>query len=295
MSEPAATTDALHALDEALRDRLPADARAWLDQGVADAADAANPLTPLGRSFAAAARRLGESPLGPAVALLQTACGPLDASRWSLADAGRALLLAAALRPAEHAWVELMATLYRDGDEGERASLMRALCLTPEPCRLLPLALEGGRITSLRLYSALALDNPFPACCYPEHDFNGLVVKCLFNALPVGRIVGLARRANPDLSRMCEDYRDERVLAGRAVPPDIWLPLVPHASPRGLDLALGQVGLDDPNHRYFAVLALWARRSEPRISEALAARRGVESEPRIVEILQHDQRPAGSP
>ncbi len=175
--------------------------------------------------------------------------------------------------------------LFRDGDEGERVSLVRALCLTPEPSRLLQTALEAGRATSLRLYGALALDNPYPACCYPDHDFNGLVLKCLFTGLPVGRISGLAQRTNATLARMCEDYHDERVLANRAVPADIWLALVPYASRRGLDLALGALGADDPTHRYHAALALGARRAEPVIGAALAARRSVEPDPRIAAVL----------
>ncbi|AUB82128.1 EboA domain-containing protein [Candidatus Thiodictyon syntrophicum] len=285
MSEPSTATAALLALGALLRIRCPGAPVAWLDQAIERIQTAARPQAPLAQSFAAAARHLGMDPLGAAAARFDTPCGPLDASRWQPGDAGRALLLAAAIRQVGDAWVDLIEALYRDGDEGERASLVRALCLTPQPCRLLELARAAGRITSLRLYAALALDNPFPAACYPEHDFNGMVVKCLFNGLPVGRISGLAGRANPDLSRMCEDYREERRLAARAIPADIWLPLVPYASPGGLVLALEQTGCADPEHRYYAVLALSARRSEPRIAQALAARRGVEPDPRVAALL----------
>jgi hypothetical protein len=140
-------------------------------------------------------------------------------------------------------------------------------------------------MTSLRLYGALALDNPYPCCCYPEHDFNVLVLKCLFIGLTVGRITGLDRRTNADLSRMCEDYYEERTLAGRTVPADIWLPLVPHASPAGITLALEALADANPSRRYYAALALCGRRAEPAIGAALAARRGEESDMRITAIL----------
>jgi hypothetical protein len=285
MNETCTAMDPLGTLDAWVRDRLTEGPRTWLDEGLEQIKTAADPRGPLARWSAAAARRLGQTPLGATAVALDTPCGTLDASRWGLADAARALLLGtAAGRPGVDG-VALFGALYRDGDEGERVSLVRAFCLTPDPCRLLNLAREAGRFTSLHLYAALALDNPFPAACYPAHDFNGLVLKCLFNALPVGRISGLGRRADADLARMCEDYRDERVLAGRTIPADIWLPLVPHASPRGLTLAMEAAQSDEPAHRYHAVLALWERRAEPEVGAALAARRAVETDPRIGALL----------
>ncbi len=276
-----------------LSDRLGAESLGWLTHWMERVAAAAEPLVPLAACFPTAARRLGDDPLGSAGTEIETPCGVLDVRGWCAADAGRACLLGAAVAdkartasPADPIGT-LLRPLFRDGDEGERVSLVRALCLIPDPCSALPLAREAGRITSLRLYSALALNNPFPAACYDERDFNGMVLKCLFNALPVGRILGLARRANPALARLCEDYRDERVLAGRSVPADIWLALVPHASERGLGLALAALEAEDPAHRYHAALALSALPTNAGVGAALAARRDSETDPRVLDALSH--------
>lgn len=278
----------LDTLNAALAQALAPEALAWLQQGLAEVAQAADPLGALSPRFPAALRRLGREPLGSAGALvLASPCGPLDAAPWPRGDAGRACLLLTALGPRPGATPALVTALFRQGDEGERAALVRALCLLPDPCTLLPLALEAGRINSLNLFAALALDNPYPAACYDDHGFNQVVLKTLFNGLPVGRIQGLGARANPELSRMCEDYLDERRAAGRGVPEDIWLPLEPFASPRGLDLTLEYLADPPAGHRYHAALALAGgrHRDDPAVAAALAARRDLESDPRVRRAL----------
>lgn len=284
MSNRSPTQDPSGRLLGILCDQLDAQQSDWLEGGLA-AVSAAQGLDVLSGLYATAARRLATDPLGEAAAAVPTPCGSLDAGRWSRADAGRACLLAAAVARGDTPPGELAQGLFRYGDEGERVSLIRALCLIPDPCSALALAREAGRITSLKLYTALALDNPYPSACYDEHDFNGLVLKCLFNALPIGRVVGLADRANPGLSSLCEDYRDERVLAGRSVPPDIWLALVPHASTRGMALAIDALGADDAKVRRYAALALGTRRAEPQVQAALEARRSLEPDPEIAGVL----------
>jgi hypothetical protein len=235
-------------------------------------------------------RRLGGAALGEAGPVIRTACGPLKIAAWSAGDAGRAcLLLAAGLDDASEAADEQqarqVAELFRAGDEGERVSLVRALCLLSTPCAAVATARQAGRINSLRLYAGLALDNPFPAACYGERDFNQVVLKCLFNGLPIGRIDSLDQKANPELSRMCQDYFDERVAAGRAVPSDIYLALVPHADERGLGLAMAALGHADAAHRIHAARALTARRDAPGVHDALARRLAVETDPAVTAIL----------
>jgi hypothetical protein len=57
-------------------------------------------------------------------------------------------------------------------------------------------------------------------------NFNQMVLKALFNNVPLARIVGLADRANNELARMANDYAAERRAAGRAIPGDIGLATV---------------------------------------------------------------------
>jgi hypothetical protein len=75
------------------------------------------------------------------------------------------------------------------------------------------------------VFRAIACDNPYPAAHFPEASFNQMVLKAVFVGAPVSRIVGLSRRATPELRRMAEDYASERRAAGRAVPEDVTLVL----------------------------------------------------------------------
>jgi hypothetical protein len=267
------------ALLSALEAHAPADAVAWLHAGMASAA-AERSRDAIGPLFAAAMRRLGREPLD-AAAPLSTACGPLVAALWRRGDAGRASLLIAATEAAQAGWEDLVTWLFRQGDEDERAAVIRSLCLLPKPCSLLTLALEAGRTNSMTYYAALALDNPYAAACYDDHAFNHVVLKCLFNGLPIERVIGLRRRANPELTGMCENYIGERLAAGRAVPADIWLALEPHAGASGMALMSSHLDHPDADHRRYAALALSRRRSDPGVGAALAARLAVETDPAV--------------
>ncbi|MBK1630160.1 hypothetical protein CKO31_05265 [Thiohalocapsa halophila] len=247
----------------------------------------------LAGAHAGARRRLGEALLGALGPELSTACGPLDTRAWGRDAAGRACLLLAALSGgASHA--ELADALYRSGDEGERTAVVKSLCLLPNPAVALTTARVAARTNSMRLYAAVALDNPYPGQCYDDADFNQLVLKCLFNGLPLNRVIGLQRRANPRLAAMCEDYHDERVAAGRTVPADIWLALAPCASPRGLALACARLASELPEHRRFAAQALVARRDSPEVEAALAERVAEESDAEIRAILAGATRAASA-
>jgi len=258
----------------------------WLKEGLESIGVSDDKENQLAVRSASAERRLGSASLGEKPLTLSTACGTLDVGAWRRGDAGRICLMLAALANAEAGWQTLVRNFFRQGDEAERAAIVRALCLLREPCALLDVAQEAGRINSLHLYAALALDNPYPAACFDEHAFNQVVLKCLFNGLPIAHIVGLPRRANSELSRMCEDYIDERTAAGREVPYDIWLAVEPHASPRGLALILLALRDGERSHRYNAALALSRRPADPRVREAFASRLPLETDPSINDVLR---------
>ena len=178
--------------------------------------------------------------------------------------------------------------MYRNGDELERVAIVQALVLLPEPISLKPIALETGRSNSLRLYSALALKNPYINACYLEPEFNQVVLKSLFNGLPIEQIIGLRNRANKELSRMCEEYVDERRAAGRSVPCDIWLAIGVHASKYGEQLMLEFLNHEDPQHRCYTATALgWRCDSNPTLADSLEQRLGNESEDIVRKTIEH--------
>lgn len=244
---------------DALQAHLGDGAWTWVEGSLAKldkSTDVANDLSMLS---AMARRKTGSEPMVSA-SPIQTPAGPVPIGRWPSGDLTRVLFVLKGISLHADNAVDMVALVFRYGDETERGAIVRGLSLLPEPESFKPLALEVGRANSLALYSCLALDNPYPAACYTEQEFNQLVLKCLFLGLEVEEIYGLVARANPELARMCEDYVDERVAAGRSVPADIWLAIGPHATERGERLLHDHLDSDDPRHRHYAALA--AKRRE---------------------------------
>lgn len=176
--------------------------------------------------------------------------------RWNLADIVRTYLYLVAVSLDRIDTVNLIKQIYRQGDEHERATIVRGLVLYLDNDGLKNIALETGRVNSVFLFSALAYDNPYPELYYSEHEFNQLVMKSLFMGLRIEHIIGLANRCNPELSRMCEDYIEERLAASRPIPTDIWLAMTKHASGTGRELLQKYINSPDPEHRKYASMAL---------------------------------------
>src|SRR6056297_1769766 len=241
------------ALDAYIRTCSDDRGRQWLEDAWREATAPAIAPERLATLCAMAARRLGRTPCPGAAGALATPHGSVHLGPWSPGDAGRALLVLAAPAPTR---ADRCRTLYAMGDEGERISLVRALPLAVADASLRDLALEAGRTNSLALFAALAHHNPYPAAVYDDHQFNQLVLKALFMGLPITAVAGLSARANAELSRMCEDYVDERRAAAREVPADIWLALVPRMSPRGRSQVMAALAAGDPAQRRHAATAI---------------------------------------
>ena len=171
-------------------------------------------------TFASVTRSVGKAPLVLEAAEATGLQWPLTG--WCLDDAVRVvLLLDEADRLPAGQRVELAAETFRQADSRERAAILRALPLLPQPADYVPLAVEGCRTSVQPVFEAIACENPFPERHFPELNFNQLVLKALFIEVPVARILGLERRITPELSRMAADYAAERSAAGRTVPADI--------------------------------------------------------------------------
>lgn len=231
-----------------------ADQRQWLAASLVRLRASEAPLDDLTLLSARARRALGASPLATGDDPLPVA--GLDMRRWHAADAGRAAMALAVLESDQCDAGTVLHHLYRMGDDSEKVAVIRALTLFGADSRLKSVALDAGRTNNTVLFSALASYNPFPAAHYTEHEFNQLVLKALFMGIALDSVTGLGERANPRLSRMCEDYHQERTAAGRQVPPDIWLALAPHASDTGRTLTLRSLSDPDPAHRYWAAIGL---------------------------------------
>jgi hypothetical protein len=211
---------------------------AWLETTAAALAGGAPASAACGPAFVAAGRRLGRGPLLPGEPL-PGPDDPVPTEGWSVDDGARAALLAAAAAGSPGDLAELVDELYRGGDSREKRGLLRGLALLPDGGRFAPIALDAGRTNESDLFAALACDNPFPARHYGELEWNKLVMKAAFVGAPVARMIGLERRANPELCRMAMDHIAEQEAAGRRFAPDLWLVVAPHAGPAALARMIG--------------------------------------------------------
>jgi hypothetical protein len=235
--------------------------------------------------FPAVRRHLGEAPVPdrpPA-----TLRGPEDAvslSGWTADEAARVAFLLAVAAAEPGAVVEVVSAAYHEGDSREKKAVVQGLSLLPEPARFLELALDAGRRAETTLFRAVACDNPFPARHYPELEFNKLVMKAAFVGAPIARIVGLDRRANPELARMAMDHISEQESAVRRFDPQIWLAIAPFPPPGAVGRMIGYLSHSVTEQRLWAARGL-RRAGQERTRSFLQERAAVEEDPEVLQAV----------
>jgi hypothetical protein len=162
---------------------------------------------------------------------------------WTVDEAVRArLLLALPQRGAELG--ETLFELYAHGDAAERLAVLRSLPALEDGSGLgdagVPLVRDALRTNDARLVQAAM--GPYAAGHLSDHAYRQAVLKCVFIGVPLGAVAGLDRRADEELARMMADFAEERLLAGREVPPDVWPVLERH--PRLLTRIHALIGED---------------------------------------------------
>ena len=145
-----------------------------------------------------------------------------------LHEFGRAALLLFALeRLPEEEHAEFVNELFMHGDSREKEALLRALSILPNQGRFLATAVEACRANVQTVFEAIACENPYPSCYFPESNFNQLVLKVIFTDVSLQRIVGLSDRVTPALKGMVRDHVKERTAAGRPAHKDVALIMNP--------------------------------------------------------------------
>jgi hypothetical protein len=257
---------------EVLRARVPAAAHTWLDEACSRLSGPRR-RSALLDAYTGAARQLGRTRLALSD-VEHAAIAEVDPEAaltvWTVADLGRAILLhsAHAASESEAASAELLLAPYEEGDSSEQQSWLRSLPVLPHPDRFVAAAIDACRTNILPQFESVACENPFPARHFPDRNFNQLVLKALFNAIGLMRIVGLERRFNAELSRMADDYVSEREAAARSVPPDIWLAIGPYAAGPSLDRMQRYLQHDDPAHRHWAGIGLGLAKSTSNVQRS---------------------------
>lgn len=167
---------------------------------------------------------------------------PLDASdehgySGSTDDLARSALIVA-LASASPPDIELVGTLYRQGDDAERRGVLRGISalaeqgadrgagLSEEWLRLgRDLVADALRTNDPRLVAAAM--GPFAAAHLDPHSWRHGVLKLVFMGVPLSVVSGLEDRRDAELQEMAARYAEERRAAGRSIPADLDLLAIP--------------------------------------------------------------------
>jgi hypothetical protein len=241
--------------------RLAPDAMAWLRERCSALAAGA-PDRQLFLSFSAASRHTGKAELALTTPELTEANGLRDGwdpRSWTADQAGRIALLRHLPSDDEARYLAALDRLFGAADLGEQVALFKALPLLAFPEAHRARCAEGVRTNMTDVFTAVAHRNPYPAEQLDAIAWHQVVLKALFVGVALDPIVGLDRRATPQLARMLLDYAHERWSAHRPVSPELWRCVGPHADDEALgDLERVLCDRGDPASQRAATLALRA-------------------------------------
>jgi hypothetical protein len=133
---------------------------------------------------------------------------------WTIDDAVRTVLLAGAS-------LEDVTAVYNYGDATERRAVLRALPLLDLGDAAVSLVQDALRTNDTRLIAAAL--GPYAAEHLPIDAWRHAVLKCVFLGIPLAWVADLDGRKDDELVRMMRAFADERIAAGRTIPPDVLL------------------------------------------------------------------------
>ena len=137
---------------------------------------------------------------------------------WATDEAARILILAASHREDDQAFAARVDRLCTMAEVTEYISYLKGFAIFPAAKLLYGRAREGVRSAITPVFTAIACHNPYPFDHFDEDAWNQMVVKCVFNGVPIETIVGLQERRNPEVVQMLRDLVSERRAAGRPLP-----------------------------------------------------------------------------
>jgi hypothetical protein len=137
---------------------------------------------------------------------------------WATDEVARAALLIATHHNDDAAFAARFDKLCLTAETTEHVSYMKGLAIFPAGEQLVRSARQGVRSSIAPIFRAVACHNPFPQHHFDLDAWNQMVVKCVFEGVPIDDVVGLHERRNPELLVMLRDLVAERHAAGRPLP-----------------------------------------------------------------------------
>ena len=137
---------------------------------------------------------------------------------WATDEAARILILGASHRGDDQAFAARVDRLCTMAEVTEYIAYLKGFAIFPAPKLLYGRAREGVRSAITPVFAAIACHNPYPFDHFDEDAWNQMVVKCVFNGVPIETIVGLHERRNPEAVQMLRDLVAERRAASRPLP-----------------------------------------------------------------------------
>lgn len=137
---------------------------------------------------------------------------------WAADEAARILLLMASHAGDDQAFAARVERLCTTAEVTEYIAFLKGFAIFPAPTLLYARAREGVRSAITPVFAAIACHNPYPLDHFDDEAWNQMVVKCVFNGVPIETIVGLHERRNPEVVQMLRDLVSERQAASRPLP-----------------------------------------------------------------------------
>lgn len=192
----------------------------------------------LAKALGLAPRKLGKADMGLSSAELAAAqlLRPgFDPSGWSVDQAARVAFILASFDGDEAQFAARLDMLADTAEINELIALYCGFALYPAPRAVEHRAREAIRSSMRPVFEAMAHRNPYPREQFDDAAWNQMIVKTFFLDSPLWPVQGIEQRANPALSRILVDLAHERWAAGRAVSPELWRCVGPHADEKGID------------------------------------------------------------
>jgi hypothetical protein len=137
---------------------------------------------------------------------------------WSADEAARILILMASHAGDDQAFAARVDRLCTTAEVTEYIAYLKGFAIFPAPKLLYARAREGVRSAMTPVFAAIVCHNPYPFDYFDDDAWNQMVVKCVFNGVPIETIAGLHERRNPEVVQMLRDLVAERQAASRPLP-----------------------------------------------------------------------------